>query len=81
MPGLIVGIVGLPSADSVRYTTAGVQGRFVFDGLSPGSYTLRAWAPGYPDTVKLLAGPTEVLIGAKSCLKQTVLVMPSGLLP
>ncbi len=86
MPGLIV---GLRSADSVRYTTSGGtsggtsanQGRFVFDGLSPGSYALRAWAAGYPDTVKLLAGPYDVEVGAKSCLNHTLLITPSGLLP
>jgi hypothetical protein len=78
MPGLII---GLRSADSVRYSNSGAQGRFVFDGLSPGSYTLRAWAPGYPDTVKLLAGPSEILVGAKSCLNHTLLITPSGLLP
>lgn len=71
-------VVGLTTGSSTRYTIASPQGRFVFDGLASGNHTLNIWAPGYPDNVRLLSGPTEVPAQAKSCLNRTfVLPNPS----
>lgn len=71
VPGLVIGV---SSAKVSRYTVSDAQGKFVFDGLAPGSYVMNAWASGYPDSVKVLAGPYEFQVRVKSCLSRTVVV-------
>jgi hypothetical protein len=71
-PGVVV---GLSSKDGTRYAASNEEGRFVFDGIEPGSYTLNAWAHGYPDSVTLLAGPDEFEVGVRACTTR-VLTIP-----
>ena len=67
-------IVGVASGDQQRYAISDSLGKFVFDGLPPGDYNISAWAPGYPDSIKLLAGPTRFHVEPQSCLNQVLLI-------
>jgi hypothetical protein len=67
--------VELKSANGARYTRSDDSGKFLFDGLEPGDYLLSGLAPGFPDVVKLLAGPKPFHIDAQGCSSQ-VLTIP-----
>jgi hypothetical protein len=67
-------VIAASSGESRRYAISDRRGRFVFDGLAPGDYTVSAWAPGYPDTLKLLSDPSEIHIGSKSCANKILLI-------
>jgi hypothetical protein len=67
-------VVGIRSSDFVRYAISNSQGKFVFDGLRPGDYTMEVWSQGYPDAVQLLAGPETLKVRAKSCIDHNVTV-------
>jgi hypothetical protein len=69
-------VIAASSGESPRYAISDRRGRFVFDGLAPGDYTVSAWAPGYPDTLKLLSDPGEIRIGPKSCGNKILLIQP-----
>jgi hypothetical protein len=68
--------VELRSAEGVRYAETDSGGRFTFDGLPSGEYTSTAWAAGYPEVKRALAGPKRVPIGAKACVDQVLLASP-----
>jgi hypothetical protein len=70
-------VVELRSAQQARYTESNAGGRFVFDGLAAGSYTVTVFAPGYPREPKILTGPREVRIAGDACPTQ-VFVVPSS---
>jgi hypothetical protein len=57
-----------------RFTESDRNGRFVFDGLREGNYTLSAYAAGYPVNPSLLAGPQAFPVEAKSCSLQVLLL-------
>jgi hypothetical protein len=59
--------VQLKSADRTRYADTGEGGRFVFDGLPEGTYTLTGYAAGYPAVKKEVTAPREVRVPKKSC--------------
>lgn len=63
-PGLTV---ELKSPLGLRYTLSDPAGKFLFDGLSPGDYLLSGYAPGFPDIVKLVAGPKPFHMDAQGC--------------
>jgi hypothetical protein len=67
-------VIEASSGESHRYAISDRHGRFVFDGIAPGDYTVSAWAPGYPDTLKLLTSPSEIPIGPKSCYNKILLI-------
>jgi len=69
-------VIGIQSGNAVRYGVSDRAGKFVFDGLPPGDYSLNAWAPGYPDTSRLLGGPYQVRVGEKSCVERTIVIGP-----
>jgi hypothetical protein len=69
-------VIEASSGESHRYAISDKRGRFVFDGLAPGDYTVSAWGPGYPDTLKLLSDPSEIPIGPKSCANKILLIRP-----
>ena len=71
MPGLIL---ELKSSQGRRYAESDRDGRFVFDGLAGGEYSVSVFDTGYPDKVKLLAGPTRVAVEKKGCASQILLV-------
>jgi hypothetical protein len=73
-PGVIL---ELQSGQSRRYTQSDRDGRFVFDGLAGGEYSVSVFDAGYPEQVKLLAGPARVRVEKKGCASQMLLV-PKG---
>ncbi len=75
-PGVLV---ELKSERGSRFTETGADGKFVFDGLPGGEYSVSAYGPGYPRTVTLLAGPQHVRVDAKGCAAATLLIFkPPG---
>lgn len=62
--------IQLRSSEPSRYTYSDPAGRFIFDGLPAGDYTLSAFAAGYPRTVKELGFPQSFHIAAKSCARE-----------
>ena len=67
-------IVGLNGEGLTRYATADEAGRFVFDGLPGGEYTLSAYPDEFPMTKTVLAGPQTVKVPEKGCA--TGLMLP-----
>lgn len=70
-PGLVI---ELKSPAGIRYTNTNLYGQFAFDGLEPGEHQVSAYAAGFPETVKLLAGPKTVRTEGRGCASQTLLV-------
>jgi hypothetical protein len=66
--------VELKSASGMRYTRSDPSGKFLFDGLEAGDYQLSGYAPGFPDTVKLLSGPKRFHIDTRGCSNQVLLI-------
>ncbi len=72
VPGVVL---ELRSERLLRYATSDGKGRFVFDGLVGGEYSLSAFHRGYPANGSLLGGPQALSIESKSCAL-AVLVLP-----
>lgn len=72
VPGVVVQLKG---ADRTRYAEVDERGRYVFDGLPEGLYTLSGFAGGYPEIKKEVIAPREVRVGKKACVTE-VLVRP-----
>jgi hypothetical protein len=70
-PGVIL---ELNSGQARRYTQSDRDGRFVFDGLAGGEYSVSVFDAGYPEQVRLLAGPARVQVEKKGCASQMLLV-------
>lgn len=64
VPGVVV---QLKSADRTRHAETDERGRFVFDGLPAGSYSLTGFAAGFPTTRTPITAPKEVKLEEKSC--------------
>jgi hypothetical protein len=71
VPGVVV---ELESDRLTRYAESDRDGRFVFDGLREGNYTVSAFAEGYPVNPRLLGGPEHLHIEEKSCASQVLLL-------
>jgi Carboxypeptidase regulatory-like domain len=67
-------IVKLESERRSRFAETGADGKFAFDGLPAGDYSLSAYTAGYPRTVQLLAGPQRIRIQEKTCAAATLLI-------
>lgn len=67
-------IIALQSPRLKRYAQSDANGRFLFDGLPEGDYTVSAFAPGYPVNTVILAGPQSFHIEEKSCTRQVLVV-------
>jgi hypothetical protein len=68
-------VVELKSAGPPRYAAADEKGRFVFDGLPAGAYTLSAFTAAFPADARLLTGPREIRLEKRACAIQ-ILVAP-----
>jgi Carboxypeptidase regulatory-like domain len=71
VPGVTV---ELKAATGARYTRTDAAGKFWFDGLEAGDYQLSGYAPGFPDTVKLLSGPKRFHMETRGCSNQVLLI-------
>jgi len=71
-------ILELNSGQGRRYTESDRDGRFVFDGLAGGEYSISVYDAGYPEVVKLLAGPARGQVEKKGCTSQILLVSKRG---
>jgi hypothetical protein len=71
VPGVIL---ELESDHLTRYAESDRDGRFVFDGLREGNYSVSAFAEGYPLNPRLLGGPEHLHIDEKSCASQVLLL-------
>ena len=77
IPGPVTGaLIELKSDDASRYATSDNEGRFVFDGLSGGSYRIAAYSAEYPDPNQVVAAAREVTIMPKACARYVVLAQP-----
>ncbi len=66
------------AAGASRYAETGADGRFTFDGLDEGEYTLTGFAAGYPAKVDVVAGPQKLKVAEKGCASATLLVVGIG---
>jgi hypothetical protein len=73
MPGLVIQLKG---ADRTRYTETGEHGRYVFDGLTEGAYTVTGFAPGYPTIKKELTTAREVRVPKNACVTDVLVANP-----
>src|ERR1035438_2806166 len=73
----VAAVVELKSGGGARYTESDEKGRFVFDGLPAGDFTVSAYAPGFPAETRHLAGPKTVRMEKRACATQ-VLVAPQA---
>lgn len=67
-------IVALEGPAGRRYSKTPESGRYLFDGLAAGSYTLSVFTADYPREVKALTAPRPVKVEAGSCTQQIVLI-------
>jgi hypothetical protein len=67
-------VVELSGPAGTRYWETGPAGRFVFDGLAAGDYTVTVYARGYPHQVRALGVPKRVRVGDKDCAVAVLLV-------
>jgi hypothetical protein len=67
--------IELKSEHGSRFTETGADGKFVFDGLAAGDYSVTAYGPEFPKTTSLLAGPQHVRVDAKGCAAATLLIV------
>ena len=74
----VAAVVELKSAERARYTESDTHGRFVFDGLAAGDFTVSAYAPGYPAEIRLLAGPKPVRMEKRACATQVLVAPPAA---
>jgi hypothetical protein len=64
VPGVVVQLKG---ADRTRHAETDERGRFVFDGVPEGEYTLSCFAAGYPEMKKEVTASREVRVEKKAC--------------
>ena len=75
VPGLVL---ELSSQGLTRFTTSDNKGRFVFDGLAGGEYSLTAFDGDYPKKQNLRAGPQKFSLEPESCALQVLVVHDQG---
>jgi hypothetical protein len=71
VPGVVVELAGPGAA---RYVESDRAGRFVFDGLSAGDYTVTAYGRGYPREIRALGVAKRVRVSEKDCAMAVLLV-------
>lgn len=71
-------LIELKSDSTVRYTTSGPDGRFVFEGLSNDTYTLSGYSTEYPDPRYVVAGPSTMKLSTEQCNVALLLARPAS---
>ncbi len=74
----VAAVVELKSGGRSRYAESDDRGRFVFDGLPAGDFTVNAYAPGFPAVTRQLAGPKMVRMDKRGCATQVLVAPPPG---
>jgi hypothetical protein len=80
------GSIGAPVAATIelkvdggaRYAESDAKGRFVFDGLPGGDFTLTAFAPGFPAETRQLAAPKSVRMPKGACSMEILVAPPAS---
>jgi hypothetical protein len=67
-------MIALESAAGRRYAKTNAAGRYAFDGLPAGEYTIAAFTAEYPREVRMLSPAKAVKVEEKSCNRQMVLI-------
>ena len=74
----VPGVILEPRSEHpTRNATSDSKGRFAFDGLGEGEYTVSAFDREYPAKQNLLAGPPTFSLESNSCAPR-VLVLPAS---
>lgn len=71
-------VVELTSGEGERHVETDQTGRFLFDGLAKGDYSVSVFS-SFSNHSDLLSGPTRVHVQAGKCNMMTVLVLSKGL--
>ncbi|MEO8597169.1 MAG: carboxypeptidase-like regulatory domain-containing protein [Candidatus Solibacter sp.] len=66
----------LKSDARARYAETDSRGRFVFDGLPPGDFSLTPFAPGYPAESRQLAPARNLRLDKGACLTPILVAPP-----
>jgi len=69
-------VLELQSRGLTRFTQSDANGRFVFDGLPAGDFTVNAYAPGFPAELRQLAGPKTLHLDERACAAQVLVAPP-----
>ena len=67
-------LVALESGAERRMATTGLDGRFVFDGLTKGTYSVTVYKVDYPKDKQPLSPTRQVAVEEKSCVLEMLLV-------
>lgn len=67
-------VVELRWDNHTRFAFPDAQGRFIFDGLTKGNYTMTAFAPGYPQKIDPLSSPKRITIDPASCSREILFI-------
>ena len=73
VPGVVV---QLKSADRTRYAESDERGRFLFDGLPEGAYTVSGFAAGYPAIQKPVTSLKQLRVEKKACASEVLVARP-----
>jgi hypothetical protein len=75
VPGVVVELSSeVKSTGVLLYARTGSDGRFVFDGLAEGKYSLIPFGADYPAEVVRLADPTQFSVDKNSCAREVLAV-------
>jgi hypothetical protein len=71
--GAVPGVVAqLKGADHTRYAESDERGRFVFDGLAEGAYTLTGFAASYPTIRQEVTAARQIRVEKKACVTEVL---------
>ena len=67
-------VLQLKNEAIARYAESDEWGRFLFDGLPEGKYTVTGFAPGYPNEKRAVTASKEVALGKRACAGEVLVV-------
>ena len=79
IPSPVAGaVVELKSSGPPRYAAAGPTGRFVFDGLPGGSYTVTAFTAAFPEETRAISAPHTLALKDRGCALEVLVGQASS---